>query len=99
MKKLIVLAMVLAVAGLVFYNFVSTGEFSLIPRTLSEDERELKRLKTELRAARRELAQAGSSLGVTAVDTSSHTVAIAEEIEIMKKQIAELEKKIGAGKK
>ena len=51
MKKLIVL-IVIGVAGLVGYNYYTTGEISLMPpSSLSKEERELKRLEKDFHKA------------------------------------------------
>jgi hypothetical protein len=58
MKKLVVLFIIL-VAGLVAYNYFTTGEMSLIPSsTLSEEEQELKSLADSFSEAQRQVRQA-----------------------------------------
>ena len=95
MKKMILFLVVLAVVGLVAYNFATTGEFSILPVTMSEDEKALKRLEDERSALKREFAQAGRSAGLAGIDTSTDAAAIQIAIDRVDQQIAELKKKIG----
>ena len=58
MTKIIIL-IIIAVAGLVAYNYFTTGEMSLIPSsTLSEEEQEVKSLADSFHKARRMVSQA-----------------------------------------
>ena len=55
----IIMVIIIVAAGLVAYNYVTTGEISLIPgTTLSEEEQEVKSLSDSFRTAQRMLKQA-----------------------------------------
>jgi hypothetical protein len=71
MKKALVAAVVL-VAGLVAYNYATTGEIKVVPTfSLSEEEQELKDLGDRFKAARRQFAQAHRAAAVGGVDTTA----------------------------
>ena len=69
-KKILALA-VLLVGGLFTYNYVTTGELTLVPSfTLSEEQQELRSLERRMDRAVKELSQAGRTAGLSGIDTS-----------------------------
>ena len=71
MKKAIV-AVLFVVAGLLAYNFATTGELTLVPSfALSEDERQLKDLEARFKAARKEFAGAHRTAAVSGIDMTA----------------------------
>ena len=81
MKKLIVL-IVIGVAGLVGYNYYTTGEISLMPpSSLSKEERELKRLEKDFHKAQNKFFQGGRSAAVVGLDAPADLVEAMSEIE------------------
>ena len=67
MTKIIILIMI-TVAGLVAYNYFTTGEMSLIPSaTLSEEELEVKSLADSFREAQGHVRQAERTAAVSRV--------------------------------
>jgi hypothetical protein len=70
MKSLVTLAVVVVI-GLVAFNYFQTGEFSVIPGgSMSDDAREVNRLRGEFRRAAQEYRQAGRSAGLSGLDTT-----------------------------
>ena len=62
----IIMVLIIVAAGLVAYNYVTTGEISLIPgASLSEEDQEVKSLSDSFRTAQRMLKQAerGAAIG------------------------------------
>ena len=71
MKKIVVV-LVLAVAGLLVFNFVRTGEVTLIPAsTASAEGRQLEELADRFEMARKQFGQAGRTASLGGVDTTS----------------------------
>lgn len=74
----IIMVIIIVIAGLVAYNYFTTGELSLLPgSTLSEEEREVKRLADSFRNAQRMVKQAQRSAAVGAIGTID---AVADEM-------------------
>ena len=70
MKNLITVAVVVVIA-LVAFNYFQTGEFKLIPgSTMSDEAREVNRLRGEFRQAAQQYRQAGRSAGLSGLDTT-----------------------------
>jgi hypothetical protein len=91
--KKIVVVIVAVVAGLIAFNYVSTGEFSLIPSfTLSEDERELKALEDRFKAATKQYSQAGRTAAVSGIDTTSDVEAARRSVRQISKELKALRK-------
>ena len=64
----IVTLIIIAAAGLVAYNYFTTGEMSLIPSSaLSEEEREVKRLADSFREAQKQVRQAERTAAVSGI--------------------------------
>jgi hypothetical protein len=60
----IIMVIIIVVAGLFAYNYFTTGEMSLIPTTLTEEEQEVKSLVDRFRTAQRMVRQAERSAAV-----------------------------------
>jgi hypothetical protein len=91
MKKLILIIAVLAVAW-VGLNYLRTGEFTLSPPSMSEEERHIADLEEELARIESQIAQAGRSAAMTGMDTTA-------DVDSQLKRKAELEKEIAAARK
>jgi hypothetical protein len=91
MAKKIILGLVLAVVALVAFNFVSTGEITLIPTTpLSAEARALDRLYERFVAATHQLNQAQQAAGVSGLDTTSDAQAALTELDQIEQELKEL---------
>jgi predicted short-subunit dehydrogenase-like oxidoreductase (DUF2520 family) len=81
----IVLLIIIAAAGLVAYNYFTTGEMSLIPSsTLSEEEQELKSLADSFREAQKQVRQAERTAavgGIGNIDAVEDAIRDIEQIE------------------
>jgi predicted negative regulator of RcsB-dependent stress response len=81
----IVLLIIIAAAGLVAYNYFTTGEMSLIPSsTLSEEEQELKSLADSFREAQKQVRQAERTAavgGIGSIDAVEDAIRDIEQIE------------------
>jgi len=96
MKKLLVFILVVVGAVLAF-NYFSTGEFSLLPRTsMSEEEQELNRLKGAFRAAAQEYRQAGRQAALGGVDTTYAAEAALAAVKGVERDLKALRKKVEA---
>lgn len=81
MKNLIVLV-VIALAGLVAYNYFTTGEFKLIPSpSTSGEEVEVKRLEKQFREAQRMFMEGSRSASIAGIDTPADVVGAMREVE------------------
>jgi len=71
MKKL-ALVVVLAVVGLVTYNYVSTGELTLLPSgPRTAEEQQLVELQDRFEAAQKQFTQASRTAGLSGMDTTA----------------------------
>jgi hypothetical protein len=71
MRNLITIAVVVVI-GLVAFNYFTTGEFKVLPgSSMSQDEREVNRLKGDFRRAAQEYRQAGRQAGISGMDTTA----------------------------
>jgi hypothetical protein len=96
MKKLVVLILIVA-AGLVAYNYYTTGEISLIPSSsLSEEERELKQLEKVFHKAQNEIIQASRAASITGLDTPSDVTGAMSEIERVEQALIALKRRISS---
>jgi hypothetical protein len=93
MKNLITIAVVVVVA-LVAFNYFQTGEFSIIPGGgMSEEEKELNRLKGEFRRAAQTYRQAGRSAGVSGLDTTADVQAALQSVDGVERDVKALRKR------
>jgi hypothetical protein len=94
MKKLMIVIILLA-GGLLAYNYAATGELTLIPSfTLSQEEQQVSDLEDRFNRARKEMAQAGRSAGLTGMDTSSQMSAGLAQIAAIEKEAKTLAKEL-----
>ena len=91
MKKLLILIVVLAIAW-VGINYLRTGQIGLLPGSMSEGERRLHDLESELAAVDAEINSAGRMAGMTGMDMTTEVAALLERKERLEKQIAEARK-------
>ena len=90
MKKVVVL-IIIGVAGLVGYNYYTTGELSLMPpSSLSKEERELKRLEKDFHKAQNKFFQGGRSAAVAGLDAPADLVEAMSEIEQVEETLFDL---------
>jgi predicted negative regulator of RcsB-dependent stress response len=96
MKKLVVLILIGA-AGLVAYNYYTTGEISLIPSSsLSEEERELKQLEKVFHKAQNEIIQASRAASISGLDIPSDVTGALREIERVEQALIGLKRRISS---
>jgi hypothetical protein len=71
MRNLITIAVVVVI-GLVAFNYFTTGEFKVLPgSSMSQEERDVNRLKGDFRRAAQEYRQAGRQAGISGMDTTA----------------------------
>lgn len=93
MKNLITIVVVVVVA-LVAFNYFQTGKFSLVPGGgMSEEEKQLNRLKGEFRRATQAYRQAGRSAGVSGLDTTSDALAALQTVDGVERDVKALRKR------
>ncbi len=93
MRNLITIAVVVVVA-LVAFNYFQTGEFSLLPGGgMSQEEKDLNRLKGEFRRATQAYRQAGRSAGVSGLDTTSDAAAALHTVDGVERDVKALRKR------
>ena len=93
MKKVVLLLLVV-LAIWVGVNYVRTGKLTLMPATMSEDERHLKDLQDEMKAIDDKIAQAGRAAGLTGMDTTNDVSALMARKEQLQKEIDEARKRM-----
>ena len=94
MRKLVVVVIV-AIAGLVAFNYVTTGEFALVPSfSKSEEEREVHELRDRFSVARRQFAQAHRAAAIGGIDTTAEADAAISSIKQIKEELASLRKEL-----
>ena len=92
-KNLITIVVVVVVA-LVAFNYFQTGKFSLMPGGgVSDEEKELNRLKGEFRRAAQAYRQAGRSAGVSGLDSTSDAAAALKTVDGVERDIKALRKR------
>ncbi len=96
MKKGILILVVLALVALLAYNYFTSGKFTLIPFSPSEEEQELKSLERQLRDAKKLLAEAGRATAMSGVDSTADAEAALQEIGLVARSLSELKKKTGS---
>lgn len=98
MKKLVVLIAVLA-AGMLVYNYATTGKVSLLPPSfsMSDDERAVQALEERFEDARVQFSQAGRAAGLSGMDTSGDADGAMRSVERIATELADLQKRLPAG--
>ena len=96
MKKIAVVV-VAVVVGLITFNYMSTGEFSVIPAfAQSEEERELNALEDRFKAAVKQYSQAGRTAAMSGIDTTSDAEAARREVRQISKELQALRKRLSS---
>ena len=93
MKKLVLLVVVL-VAIWLGVNYVRTGQFSLLPTTISAEEQHVKDLERQIADIAAQMAQAGRTAGMTGMDTTQDVSALMEKKAHLEKELEEARKKL-----
>jgi hypothetical protein len=88
MKKVLTLVVLLVIAG-VAANYLMKGGLPFMG-SLSEEEQEINRLRTELRAAERDYRQAGRAAGLSGMDTTAEATAALREVDRIADELAAL---------
>jgi hypothetical protein len=97
MTKKIAFGIALAAVALIAFNYVTTGEITLIPTTpLSAEARELNQLHERFVTATHHLNQAEKAAGATGLDTSSEAQAALSELDSIEFSLKELKGKTSA---
>ncbi len=92
-KNLIAIVVVVVVA-LVAFNYFQTGKFSILPGGgMSQEEKELNRLKGEFRRAAQAYRQAGRSAGLSGLDTTSDAEAALQTVDGVERDLKALRKR------
>jgi hypothetical protein len=93
-KKILALAFLL-VGGLFTYNYVTTGELTLVPPfTLSEAQQELRSLERRMDRAVNDLSQAGRTAGLAGVDTTQQAEVALIDLQQIGKELESLREKL-----
>jgi len=96
MKKLLIV-IAIAVAGLVVFNYATTGELALVPDlSLAEDERAVQRLEKQLEAAKKQFAQAHRTAAVGGVDTTADVEAARLGVSRIRRELDSLNDKLSS---
>ena len=94
MKKLAII-IVVAIAGLVVFNYATTGELSVAsPFSKSEEERAVQELWDRVSGAKKQFAQAYRAAAVGGIDTTADADAAISSIKKIKKELGSLRKKL-----
>ena len=94
MTRKIIIGLVLAVVALIAFNFVATGEITLIPTSpLSAEARALEKLHERFVSATHQLNQAEKTAGVSGLDTSADAQSALIEMDRIERELKELKGK------
>jgi hypothetical protein len=94
MKNIIVIILLL-VAGLLAYNYFTTGVVTLIPEKPSTpEEQELQRLERAFETAAREFNQALRSAGLAGLDTTGDAEAAMNEVKRVERSLQKLMRRL-----
>lgn len=97
MKKLLVL-IILAAAGLVAYNYFTSGKISLIPSTsLSPEEQELKKLEKAFHQAQNQYLQGSRGASLVGIDTPADVIGAMREIRRVEREVTALKRRMTSG--
>lgn len=88
MKKIIGVVLFLGVLA-IGANILMKGGFPL-KQALSEDQQQIDRLRSELRAAQAEFRQAGRAAGLSGVDTTAQGGAALAKVERIERELTQL---------
>ena len=94
MKNLITIAVVVAVA-LIAFNYFQTGEFKLMPgSTMSDEAREVNRLRGDFRHAAQQYRQAGRSAGLSGLDSLPDAENALQTIDGVERDLKQMRRKV-----
>ena len=98
MKKLAVL-IVIVVAGLVIFNYATTGTLRLLPASISmsDEERAVADLEERFEAARKQYSQAARSAGLTGIDTTGDADGALRSVEQIASDLKKLQQELSSG--
>ncbi len=98
MKKLAVV-IVVAIVGLVAFNYATTGKLTLAPSfSKSEEERAVRDLQRDLAAAQKRYAQAYRTAAVGGIDTTADADAAIGSVKRIKRELESLRKTLSEDK-
>lgn len=94
MKKLIVFV-VFALAGLVVFNYATTGEIKVVPSfSKSAEEQSVEDLADRFASAQKLMSQAHRQASMSGIDTTSDAAATEAEVKKVQRALAKLEKSL-----
>ena len=94
MKKFVVVGAI-AIAGLVAFNYATTGEITLVPSVSNSDEdRAVQALQEDFAVARKQFTQAHRSAAVGGIDTTGDADAALGDIKRITRELDSLRKKL-----
>ncbi len=94
MKSLITVAVVVAIA-LVAFNYFQSGEFKLMPGSAMSDEaREVNRLRGDFREAAQQYRQAGRAAGLSGLDSTPDAENALTTIDGVERDLKKMGKKV-----
>jgi hypothetical protein len=95
MMKRLLSVVVLAVGGLVAFNFATTGSVTLIPSAgVSNEDRELRDLRQQFERAKQQFAQAHRAAAIGGVDTTGDVEATQVSVRRIEQDLAGLKKRL-----
>lgn len=94
MVKGLLSLVVLAVAGLVAYNYATTGTIALVPQAVSSEDRALGDLAQSLEQAKQQYAQANRAAAVGGLDTTGDVEAAQASVRKIGADLTALEKRL-----
>jgi len=98
MKKLAVV-IVVAIVGLLAFNYAKTGELTLTPSfTKSEEETAVHDLQQTFAAAQKQFVQAHRTAGLSGMDTSAEADAAINSVKRIKRELTKLRKTLSEDK-
>jgi predicted negative regulator of RcsB-dependent stress response len=90
MKRLVVV-IIIAVAGLVAYNYFTTGELKLVPSaSLTQDEKELKHLEDQFLEAQRKSLEGSRGASIGGIDTPADVIGAMRDVEQIEARVTAL---------
>ena len=97
MKNLVFL-IIIALAGLVAYNYFTTGEVKLIPSAaLSEEEQQVQALKEQFLEAQSRFMEGSRGASIGGIDTSADVVGAMREVQEIEGEVRALAARLDPG--
>jgi hypothetical protein len=94
MKKLVGV-IVIAIVGLVVFNYATTGEFAVVPSfSKSEEDRAVQELQDRFAVAKKQFNQAYRTAAVGGIDTTTDADSALSSIKRIKRELTSLRKKL-----